>query len=135
VKLKNISGNRTSIYSVYSYNENNTLLDVFIKENIILFKSEISDIILRLKAMGNKTSAREFYFKLDEGVPSDGVCALYDNPNKKLRLYCIKYGSVLLIVGGGGEKPKTIRRLQESPKLTRENYLLRELLKIPKSSC
>ncbi len=129
VKLTNISGDRASIYSVFNNDEKKTLLDIFIQENINSFKSEINDIILRLRIMGNKTGARENYFKLDEGVPTDGVCALYDTPDKKLRLYCIRYGAVLLIVGGGGEKPKNIRRLQESPKLKKENFFLNELSK------
>ena len=129
VKLNNVSGNRASIYSVFDYGQKNTLLEIFIQENNNSFKSEILNIVSRLNTMGNKTGARDFYFKLDEGVPSDGVCALYDAPEKNLRLYCIRYGSVLLIVGGGGEKPKTIRRLQESPKLKKENYFLNELSK------
>lgn len=129
VKLKNYSGNRASIYSVFNYEQKSTLFDIFLHENINSFKSEINNIILRLKTMGNKTGAREHFFTLNEGIPSDGVCALYDNPNKSLRLYCIRYGSILLIVGGGGEKPKNIRRLQESKKLKKENYFLNELSK------
>ena len=129
IKLKNISGNRASVYSVLNCDEEITLFDIFVQENINSFKSEILNIVSRLNTMGNKTGARDFYFKLDEGVPSDGVCALYDDPKKNLRLYCIRYGAVLLIVGGGGEKPKTIRRLQESPKLKKENYFLNELSK------
>ena len=41
----------------------------------------------------------------------------------------IKYSSVLLVLGGGGHKPKDIRAFQEDPKLTKENYLLREISK------
>jgi len=33
----------------------------------------------------------------------------------------------LIIVGGGGHKPKTISALQEDEKLKGENYFLREL--------
>lgn len=41
---------------------------------------------------------------MHEGTPGDGVCALYDIPNKRLRLYCIVYGTVAVILGGGGIK-------------------------------
>ncbi len=35
-----------------------------------------------------------------------------------LRLYCIRLGSAVVILGGGGHKPKTIRTLQDDTKLT-----------------
>jgi hypothetical protein len=55
------------------------------------------------------------------------VCALYDNPDSNLRLYCICYGTQIIIVGNGGHKPKTIRALQEDAKLTKENSLIKEI--------
>lgn len=79
--------------------------------------------------MGNKTGAYEGFFKLKEGKFGDGVCALYDLPKYKLRLYCIRFGSQIIILGGGGPKPKNIKKLQQSPKLKDENYLLRWLSK------
>jgi hypothetical protein len=42
-------------------------------------------------------------------------------------LYCIRYGTTAIILGGGGAKPKNIRKLQENEKLREENYLLRDL--------
>jgi len=50
---------------------------------------------------------------------------LYDTPEKKLRLYCLRYGALIIIVGGGG--PKNVRKLQQNEKLKSENFLLREL--------
>jgi hypothetical protein len=44
-----------------------------------------------------------------------------------LRLYCIRFGTTVILLGGGGHKPKSIRALQESEKLKTENYLLREV--------
>ena len=105
-----------------------TLYDRFVVENKDKFLSEISDINKRLLSIG-KIGAREIFFKLKEGNPSDGVCALYDNPNSNLRLYCIRYGSSIILLGSGGHKPKTIKALQEDKKLTEENYFLREFSK------
>ena len=48
-----------------------------------------------------------------------------DSPQKKLRLYCIRYGTLIVIVGGGGEK--NVRKLQDNKKLKDENFLLREI--------
>ena len=127
VKLKNFSGEEASVYSIYIEDEGKTLFDLFIEENINLHISELKDVISRLKTIGHKTGAREQFFKLKEGKPGDGVCALYDKHRKNLRLYCIRYGSLLLIVGGGGLKKKNIRALQEDGKLNKENKFLKRV--------
>lgn len=127
VKLSDFSGEGATIYSVILENDNVTLLDHFIEENENHFPAEVEDIVKRLRAIGETTGARNHFFKENEGVPGDGVCALYDNPDSRLRLYCIRYGSCAIILGGGGSKPKTIKALQEDEKLTKENYLMREV--------
>jgi len=57
----------------------------------------------------------------------DDICAVYDKPDSNLRLYFIRYGNVAIVLGGGGPKPKTIRRLQDDSKLKQENYFLRKV--------
>ena len=52
------------------------------------------------------------------------MCAFTDS-KKKLRLYCIRFGNVLLVLGGGGPKSKQIRAFQEDPKLMSENLKIR----------
>jgi len=126
-KLLQFNGNKAGIYSVYLENEQKTLFECFLRENIITFKSEIADINQRIVTINKKTGAREIFFIPNEGIPGDGVCALYDDPGKNLRLYCICYGISMVILGGGGPKPKSIRKLQDDPKLKNENYLLREI--------
>lgn len=127
VKINYLSGQKCSIYSILDYNKSQTFLDLFIDENINSFKSETIELISRLKTIGHKTGARLQYFKVHEGKPGDGVCALFDDEESNLRLYCIRYGTQLIIAGGGGHKPKTISALQEDKKLKGENYFLREL--------
>jgi hypothetical protein len=124
-KITELSGNKTSIYSVITDDEDKTLFELFVEENHISYSSEINDIVLRLKTIGHKTGARENFFKLNEGTSGDGVCALYDLPDYKLRLYCIRYGTQLVILGGGGQK--NVRALQDDKKLKDESYFLREL--------
>lgn len=127
VKIDRLSGCECSIYSIVDgNNETKTLFDKFIDENIHSFKSEVIEIISRLKSIGNKTGARVQFFKENEGALGDGVCALYDE-GSSLRLYCIRYGKQLVIVGGGGHKPKSIRALQNDKKLKKENYFLRKM--------
>lgn len=125
VKIPNLSGNAASLYSVILDGETQTLFEKFLQENSISFLNELKNILIRLQTIGQKTGAREGFFKIHEGLPGDGVCALYDEPDKMLRLYCIRYGTQILILGGGG--PKTVNKLQEDEKLLEENQFLRWL--------
>lgn len=127
VKIKELSGKKASIYTIVKEGDKKSLFEMFIEENSITFKSEILDILKRLNTIANKTGAREGFFKLKEGKPGDGICALYDQPGSKLRLYCIRFGHEIIIIGGGGTKPKNISALQENDKLKSENYQLREI--------
>lgn len=129
VKLLNFSGTKTTVYSVFIDDEQKTLFDKFIQENLI-HKNELKSVISRLKTISTKTGAQEHFFKQKEGSFGDGIEALYDLPSSNLRLYCIRYGTSLIILGGGGIKPKNIRALQENDKLKYENYLLRKIAKI-----
>ena len=125
VKLDQFSGNKASVYGVWFDDSQKTSFDSFLFENKNVFLSELKDIISRLKGIGNATGAREQFFKINEGIPGDGVCALYDSPDKKLRLYCIRYGTLIVIIGGGGQK--NVQKLQQNDKLKNKNYFLREL--------
>ena len=107
--------------------EVSTLYDKFLEENYKKFSTEIEDINNRIEVIATHTGLREDFYKPDEGTLGDGVYALYDKPDSKLRLYFIRYGNVAIILGGGGEKPKNIKALQENPKLKKENYLLRKI--------
>ena len=127
LKIKRLSGKKASFYTVVPKGAEKSLFDLFLEENSITFKSEILDILKRIKTIANKTGAREGFFKTKEGKPGDGICALYDQPRSNLRLYCIRFGYEIIILGGGGPKPKSISALQENEKLTSENYQLREV--------
>jgi hypothetical protein len=125
VKLGYLSGSKASIYTIWFEEMNQTSFEIFINENKKVFKSEINDITSRLITIGKTVGAREQFFKTGEGIPGDGVCALYDAPGKELRLYCIRYASLIVIIGGGG--PKKVRKFQEDKKLKDENFFLRKL--------
>lgn len=119
VKLS-YSGAGATIYAIKLVGEKVSLFENFIIENRQDFSNEIANIKHRLYTMGKETGARSSFFKLNEGRFGDGVCALYDRPNSKLRLYCIRFGSVAVILCGGGPKGKAIRAWQEDQKLSME---------------
>ncbi len=128
VELLDFSGYKAGIYTVILNEGSQSLFDNFIQENRPKFSAEIDDILLKIETIGHVTGAREHLFKINEGTLGDGICALYDNPDKKIRLYCIRYGSTTIILGGGGYKD--VRALQDDPKLKHENYLLREISRL-----
>lgn len=130
IKIPQLSGPMGSVYTIQIDGEESTAFRNFITNNNDSFKSEIKDIIGRLKTMGFKTGMRENFFKLYEGNPGDGVCALYDEEDSNLRLYCIRYGSQIVILGDGGHKPKSIRTFQEDKNLEKQNFILRDLSKL-----
>lgn len=102
-----------------------TLFDYFVEENKNAFRVEVKFILDRLETIGQMYGARENYFKLHEGRSGDGVSALYDLPGKELRLFCILYGTEVVILGGGGPKtPGVIVAWQDDPKLKKEAEIM-----------
>ena len=91
IKIKELSGNKASIYSVIIDKDDTTLFEKFINENFDSHLSEIKNIIQRLKIIGTKTGAREHFLNYMKALRAM-ECALYDDPDKNLRLYCIRYG-------------------------------------------
>jgi hypothetical protein len=124
VELEELSGPKATVYSIIKEGDRLTLFDHFIKEHVGKYKEEIKFIINRLQQMGKTTGAREQFFKCNEGKPGDGVCALYDEPDKGLRLYCIRYGKVGILLGSGGPKKREIIAWQDDKKLTKEAQLI-----------
>lgn len=108
------------MYTIKPADEAETLFEQFLRENSKLYKNEILDILARLESIGSKFGARSNFFKHHEGKFGDCVCALFDLPDKNLRLYCIRYGTEVVILGGGGLKSKSISAYQEDPKLNAE---------------
>jgi len=129
IKLGQFNGKGCNVYTVRTDDLGETLFDGFINECIVSFISETKDILMLLNAIGHKEGAREHYFKHAQGKPGDGLCALYDRPGSHLRLYCIRFGMDIIILGGGGQKLKSIKALQEDLKLTTVNDLLKRIAK------
>ena len=127
VKLEDLSGEHASFYTIKFEDDDNTLFENFLSENQHNFEEEVIEILDDISIMADKTGCDDGFFKLKEGNISDGVCALYDRDESNLRLYCIKYGRIIVVLGGGGEKPKGMHALQESEKLTEENELVRKI--------
>jgi hypothetical protein len=74
--------------------------------------------------MKNDYGASDNYFRSNESSDyhNKNVVALNDLPEARLRLYAVKLSSKLVVLGGGGPKPKGIRTWQHSAVLSREAH-------------
>lgn len=127
IEIPELSGEKCRIFSIRQEGETRTLLECFLRDNYATYKNEIEDIYNRLKIIGKVEGAREHYFKHNEGSLGDGVSALYDGNKKNIRLYCIRYGTITLILGGGGYKSKDIRAWQEDRILSIHAELMKKI--------
>lgn len=119
IELPKFSGKKASIYSIVTEDSKVPFFNHFIAEHRNEYEQDLISIAKRLRSIGSTVGAREIYFKLDEGVKwNDLVCALYDEPDRHLRLYCIRLSENIIIVGNGG--PKDVRAWQEDIKLSKE---------------
>jgi hypothetical protein len=128
IELVQFSGRKAHFYTVAVNDDEKSLFQHFVEDNRALHKEEIDELLMRIKAMGETTGAREHFFKLNEGKPDDSVVALYDLPAKHLRLYCLRLGSCTVILGNGG--PKNTRTYNEDKNLNNKVKLLQKISKL-----
>jgi hypothetical protein len=118
VELEPFSGSKAKVYSLIPEGEEITMFEKFIDEYKIGFKEEVKDILKRIKLIGHNTGARESFFK-PEGDREfqikygNFIYALYDEEDKKLRVYCIRFSNAVIILGGGGFKDKSVIKWQD----------------------
>jgi hypothetical protein len=129
VELEPYSGSEARIYSLIPMGENETLFENFVDEYKAECRNEIKQILKTIYQIGHTTGARSSFFKHHEGKYGDFVCALFDVPDKNLRVYCIRFGMVAVILGGGGEKGEGVRAWQDDEKLSKEANLMIEYAK------
>ena len=92
-----------ALYSVRFEGEGKSELDKFLEDRRVQASKEFGSLVSRLEDMVDSFGFRERFFKVREGSITDSLAALhYDNG--PLRLYCLRWSSVLLIAGSGGIK-------------------------------
>lgn len=102
-RLDDFCGDRCKFYQII-LDDDSCLFDEFVKDHNESHHKEIIQVLKKMKVIANKVGARDHLLKINEGIPGDGVCALYDK-KQHLRLYCIRYFETLIILGYGGVKP------------------------------
>ena len=128
VEIEELSGPNCKIYSIaYDGKGGDTLFDEFLDRMDEDYPDEVEDIWNKLQFMGDEGGARLQFFRENEGKPGDGVVALLKESGFTLRLYAIRYGTALLILGSGGYKDSSIDAWQKDEVL---KYHAEEMIKI-----
>ena len=94
-------GNKASLYTIKIDNSMESEFEKFLSDGEVNSHREFQPLILRLQEIIDKYGCQERFFKLNESKYNDNVVALWrDN----LRLYCCRYGNIILLLGSGGVK-------------------------------
>ncbi len=123
-EVEELSGNCAHIYTVQIEGEDSSLLEQFFDNNAN-HQKELSNILLRLKVMCDKTGCQKHLFTDGEGAWGDGVVALKSG---KMRLYGIYFNHTVVLFGSGGWKET--RAYQEDEALNKEAMKVREIATI-----
>lgn len=91
-----------SLYTIRFEGEESTELDKFLSRKEITKSFDFESLVSRVGDMVDSQGFKEEFFK-PEGSILDSLSALHYN-NGPLRLFCLRWSSVLLIAGCGGIK-------------------------------
>ena len=94
-------GSGGTLYSVRFAGEKETELEKFLYNELLHKEKGFNEIVQRLSSMTDSLGYREQFFEMNEGLRTDSVAAL---KRGRIRLYCLRWSSSLLIVGTGGLK-------------------------------
>ncbi|MBN2412803.1 hypothetical protein JXQ31_14030 [candidate division KSB1 bacterium] len=113
------TGTKASLYTVRLEGEKQSEFDKFLSDSDITTHAEFPALLERIDNIINKHGCQDTFFKLKESRLTDAVVALWrDN----IRLYCCRYGNIILILGSGGLK--YTRTYQQDPKLLKSIQIM-----------
>ena len=104
-----------------------TLFEKFLEENNSAYPGEVTNLYDRLEIVGHETGLWEEAFDTNSGKFGANICTFKDLPGRFLRLFFIEFGMTCIVIGSGGEKPKSVIKRQQVPKLNDEVELLEKI--------
>lgn len=118
-------GKRSKIYTIQLESEELDEYKNFIYENYEKVPDAVRILDVQLKNIAYKNGIYDEQF-IRESPPEYNVYRLSET-NDWLRLYCIKYSRVALVIGGGGVKNPGKYKLQENPELNKVGEFLMKI--------
>ena len=116
IEKLDIPGEKCQILTIHYDCEELSEFDKFLADHEKEYHKKIGDIVTRFSLMKKRNGCPDVYFK-DVSTPYDNICRL--SRTGKLRLYCLRFGNVAIIIGGGGVKEKEKRTYQEVKELNK----------------
>lgn len=110
-------GKRTNIYTIHVENDELSEYKKFVIENYEKVPNAVRNLDTQLKYISSKSGIIDEQFKR-ESPPKYNVFRIEETEDY-LRLYCIKYSHVAIVIGGGGLKDSAKRKLKDNPELKR----------------
>jgi hypothetical protein len=117
-------GNGGTLYTIRFAGEKDTEFDKFLQDEQLHQEKGFNEIVQRLSSMTNSLGFREQFFEMNEGLRTDSVAALKKG---RIRLYCLRWSSILVIAGNGG-----IKTAQTYQKVNAPRHIVPELQLIDK---
>lgn len=105
-------GAKSTLYTIRLDGENENEFEKFLQDSEVAASPHFQSMLVRIDDIANRLGCQDYLFKEKESQFSDAVVAL---SRGNLRLYCCRYGNIILVLGSGGIK--NTRTYQESPKL------------------
>jgi len=135
-RLKDFSATKASVYVLYDdIKKTHPFANFLNRYYNTPYEGKLINLVGRLKSMGTKTGVLDEFLKLNESETkniAENMCAIFDSPDKEMRIFCIKISEKIIIVGDGGPKPKNIRKWQDCSHLSRcarDMMIISELIK------
>jgi len=122
-----IIGDKSSFYSIQFEGKSKSEAQEFFEKYENKYAEEIEDIADNIFLMSGRQGSTNGFFKLKEGKIDDNVCAISEGD---LRLYCLRYGNIAVILGSGGIKPKGVGTYQDIPILNKAVKELQDICKL-----
>ncbi len=93
-----LAGDRCQIYAVKFKGETENEFEKFLKKYNQPHPEIIDDIVKRIQKMKERSGCPDIFFKMEVSTIYNPICRLKET--NQLRLYCIRFGNVALILGG-----------------------------------
>lgn len=108
-------GKKAKIYAIRFPDKELTEFEQFVYENMLIVPDAIRTLKTQLKRMANNSGLVNEFFKRESKQPYN-VFRIEDT-EEDLRLYCIKFSGVAIVLGRGGIKLPGKIKLIENPHL------------------
>jgi len=117
-------GRKSTLYSIRMKGEEETEFDKFLQNSEVKSSAHFQSLLIRIEDIANRFGCQDYLFKEQESGFTDPVVAL---SRGNLRLYCCRYGNIILILGSGGVKDT--RTYQENPELHQAVKIMADVAK------